>query len=64
MSSHAATVISHMYRVGFSENKKNVKGTTLNGAVVALKSPCQLSWQQAVIRVVNIKQISYNRRIY
>jgi len=43
-----------------------VKGSTLSGAVVALKSPSQLSWQQAVRRDdskknlsdVNIKQIS------
>ena len=49
MSSNAATVISPINRVGFRENKKkNVKGATLSGAVIALKSPSQLPWQQAV----------------
>ena len=66
MSSNAATVISPIKRVGFSENQKNVIGTTLSGAVAALKSPSQVSWQQAMRRDdskknlsdVNIKQMS------
>jgi len=64
MSSNSATVISPIKRVGFSENKKkNVKGATSSGAVVALKSPSGLSWQQAVdskknLSDVNTKQMS------
>jgi len=72
MSSNAVTVIVSIKRVRISENNKTVKGGTLSGAVTAIKSPSQLSWQQAVktddskknLSDVNIKHMSQNRRTY